>query len=96
MPPSERPLLVTSISWPALEGAVAYLFLITVAWSVPDTAPLGVLVWSGFLTTGIGGASVALAYWRERSHEAQQPHLHGIGVGGMVLGILAIALSALA
>jgi len=74
--------------WPALEGVAAYLFLIVVVWSAPAAPTVGVLGGIGLGAAGLGGATLALAYWRERTEEAQQPRLHGLGTALLMLGAL--------
>lgn len=90
---SSRPLF--SITWPSREGVATYLFLIAVVWSVPASPTVGPWGGIGLCAGGLGGAAVALAYWRERTQETQQPRLHGFGTALLGLGAFFWGLAAL-
>lgn len=86
---------MTVPSWPALEGAATFFFLIAVTWTAGEISETRPLLWTGLGLAGAGGLTVAVAYWQERLQETQTPVLHCVGTGLIVAGAVAFAVAGL-
>lgn len=87
---------MTLPTWPALEGAATFVFLIAITWTAGEIPEMRPLLWTGLVLGGAGGVTVAIAYWQERLHETQTPVLHGVGTGLIAAGAVAFAVTGLA